>query len=82
MNFEYEYCCLESQMPDPINADTSFNFGSHKRSCEFYLQQALEAIKQAQTHQDWDKYSVKTYYSCDLNLEDAVVALQASIAED
>ena len=26
---EYLYCCLESQMPNPIDADTSFDFLDH-----------------------------------------------------
>jgi hypothetical protein len=78
MPTEYEYCCLESQMPNPTSADTSFDF-SVKHSCEFYLKQALEALQKAQTHENWDKYSLKTYYSVDLNLEDALVAVQAAV---
>ncbi len=69
-------------MPDLDNADTSFDFGTQKRSCEFYLQQALEAIQSAQRHQDWDRYSLKAYYGCDICLEDGLTALQAAIAKD
>jgi len=79
MQPEYPYCCLESQMPDPIYADTSFDF-SVKHSCEYYLKQALEALKQAQNHENWDKYSLKTYYATDMNLEDSLTVLQAAIA--
>jgi hypothetical protein len=78
METEFPYCCLESQMPDPTNADTSFDFPT-KHSCEFYLTEALAALKQAQNHENWDKYSLKTYYSVDLNLEDALVAVQAAV---
>ena len=53
-----------------------------KVSCKDYLKEALEALQKAQNHQDWDKYSIKTYYAVDLNLEDALTVLQAAIAED
>jgi hypothetical protein len=80
MQPEYEYCSLEGNLPDPIDVDTSFDFAS-KHSCEFYLKQALEALQKAQNHQDWDKYSLKTYYSVDLNLEDALVSVQAATTQ-
>ncbi len=78
---EYPYCCLESQMPDPINADTSFDFPT-KHSCAFYLAQALEVLKMAQNHENWDKYSLKTYYSIDMNLEDSLIILQAAVSQE
>jgi len=80
METEYEYCSLEGQMPDPLNSDTSFVFAS-KHSCEFYLKQALEALQMAQNHENWDKYSLKTYYATDMNLEDGLTVLQAAIAQ-
>ena len=80
MNAEYPYCCLESQTPDPTNPDISFDFAS-KHSCEYYLKQALEALKMAQKHENWDKYSLKTYYATDMNLEDGLIVLQAAIAQ-
>jgi hypothetical protein len=79
---EYLYCCLESQMPDPLDADMTFDFGSHERSCDFYLKQALKAIQLAQSHQDWDKYSLKAYYGCDICLEDGLIAIQTAITVD
>ncbi|MGI8500683.1 MAG: hypothetical protein ACR2LR_06030 [Hassallia sp.] len=80
---EYPHCCLESpQMPVLENTDTSFDFSANKRTCEFYLSQALEAIKAAQRHQDWDRYSLKAYYGSDICLEDGLSALQAAIAKD
>ncbi|MBW4450826.1 MAG: hypothetical protein KME38_29390 [Spirirestis rafaelensis WJT71-NPBG6] len=80
MQPEYEYCTLEGNLPDPIDADTSFDFSAN-HSCEYFLTQALEALKQAQNHENWDKYSLKTYYATDLNLEDGLIVLQAAIAE-
>ena len=80
METEFPYCCLESQMPDPTNADTSFDFDS-KHSCEYYLKQALEALKQAQNHENWDKYNLKVYYATDMNLEDGLTVLQAAIGQ-
>lgn len=53
-----------------------------KQTCEDHLKAALEALQKAQNHENWDKYSLKTYYACDLNLEDALMALQAAIAKD
>ena len=77
----HEYCTLEGNLPDPANADTSFDFAS-KHSCEFYLKQALEALKTAQNHENWDKYSLKTYYATDMNLEDSLIILQAATTQD
>jgi len=79
METEHPYCCLESQMPDPADADISFDFAS-KHSCEFHLRQALEALQMAQNHENWDKYSLKVYYATDMNLEDGLTVLQAAIA--
>ncbi len=81
MEHEYPHCCLHSQMPNPDNADVSFDFDT-KHSCDFYLGQALEALKKAQNHENWDKYSLKVYYDIDLNLEDAVIILQAAVAKN
>jgi hypothetical protein len=80
MPTEYEYCSLEGNLPDLEDADTCFDFAS-KHSCEYYLKQALEALKQAQSHENWDKYSLKVYYATDLNLEDGLIVLQAAIAQ-
>jgi len=81
METEYEYCSLEGNLPDPINPDTSFDFPT-KHSCEFYLKQALEALKMAQNHENWDKYSLKTYRIVDMNLEDGLNILQAAVVQD
>lgn len=62
--------------------DYSFHSYAAKPTCEFYLKQALEAIKAAQNHQDWDRYSLKAYYGCDLFLEDSLTAIQASLSKD
>jgi hypothetical protein len=80
MQPEYEYCTLEGNLPDLANADASFDFDS-KHSCEYYLKQALEALKQAQNHENWDKYSLKVYYATDLNLEDGLILLQAATTQ-
>lgn len=53
-----------------------------KPTCEDHLKAALEALQKAQSHQDWDKYSLKVYYDVDLNLEDAIIVLQAAITKD
>jgi len=66
---------------DELSKPEDVQFVTYKFSCKDYLRQALEALQTAQNHQDWDRYSVKTYYAVDLNLEDALTVLQAAIAD-
>jgi len=85
MDTEYEFCSLESQMPDPINADTSFDFLDREfiAKAEIFtatkdLAAKIKSFK-ANHREAYNKLDFAVYDDTDLGLDDGSNVLYSLI---